>query len=408
MPRGVPGTTAKGIRRTWKKRKLSSSPFDDNLAENGNVHSAITENISHMQMETHHPPDAASIDDAPSGNDGDREESDRNHHECRNRENGQEVQTCSGNRAGELHAADDEISSIVLMHHPSIEDTGLNLRQIPVQGCVTFANRDNDAAAECGEDVTLCAHQNHRNDEEEEGWFMAAGAHTNESPTTDLVGQGTTLSEVQEVADSSQEANSTLQGDNLICHWQVLVPVIHTLGTLSLKRNQYRYVVTLCTLFNKISSPAWKDRGYTSIDHSIEPNGDRSSSSSDDDNIKTKKASVRVFPCSRTLLRSFLPFVQTTLIARSNDKSHNVDHSKAGVPNSLVSISTERTPMTPVRVIPVSEYARMDIGHGPVFDAIKSTSLDSFISCPTYPEEVLRVLRSPSVPGFRSWDCIYD
>lgn len=100
----------------------------------------------------------------------------------------------------------------------------------------------------------------------------------------------------------------------------------------------------------------------------------------------------------------------TKLLVRGNEEWHDIDHERPGAPASV--FNSARTNVGDpfgkklVRVIPISEYARMDVACSPVLEALVSTSLQEFSTDEV--QSASEPIRAATVVGCNSWDCVDD
>lgn len=113
----------------------------------------------------------------------------------------------------------------------------------------------------------------------------------------------------------------------------------------------------------------------------------------------------RVFLSASALPCNLLRTVASFLAARSEDEFHDVDRTKAGVPRSY--LHWRNDPKMYVRLVQVSGYARMDITHPAIFDAMCSTSSGS---CQTsqYARDIQIEHGTPDKSAIRTWDYVDD
>lgn len=144
-----------------------------------------------------------------------------------------------------------------------------------------------------------------------------------------------------------------------ISNWKVLWGLLVTLGTLKMTKQMYQAMRTVADTFSRISRRPW------TADEDETEHMDR-----------TNDMRISCLPHFTTLHRIYRPILLKKLMPRANDFLERVDMSKAGA--RCINYGENGQPLTSVRIILPSEYARADMSTGPVFSAMKSTSLEAF------------------------------
>ena len=174
-----------------------------------------------------------------------------------------------------------------------------------------------------------------------------------------------------DVIEGTKEVSRGQSTNSGLDHWQKLLPILLVNGTVKLTRTQYELVGSLCNFFNNNGTKGWCT--YRS------PERDEQSPVIPVANDDVKRMSV--FPSFSTLQR-LRKALMCKLVVRSVDHSLRINSRAAGVLPRHFDATTQSNSSTAgavkVRVVPVSEYARMDISCGPVFRHIVSTSLMSY------------------------------
>ncbi len=142
-----------------------------------------------------------------------------------------------------------------------------------------------------------------------------------------------------------------------IDNWRVLWALIATNGSRKISKDQYQSVRTIASTFSRLGASFWK-LDFNEPELEFMP-----------------QRRLSCLPHYKTLHSRYKPIVLHRLAVRGADFQETVDTSRAGARSA--SYSSLGQPQCPLRIILPSEYARMDIATGPVFDAMCSTTFDA-------------------------------
>lgn len=165
--------------------------------------------------------------------------------------------------------------------------------------------------------------------------------------------------------------------------WTSLVSMIIVTGSVRFTRNQYNMVRIL-------------------IECLTEPKSSNGASASDEKGLHHVKSTL---PSYSSVQKAFKPLIQNLVGPRSYDMFYNPQTKTLTRMNYPRRVTDQQG--TKIKVVPVSEYARMDIAFPPFLDASHQTDGSYFKG---YSDQQLNEmnLREVSSPGLKHWDCVDD
>ncbi len=179
--------------------------------------------------------------------------------------------------------------------------------------------------------------------------------------TSDWVGNDAGTFFANELGAQCLEDGTSLEKNDAlkISDWRVLWGLLMTTGSQKLTKVQYQSMRVIADAFRRLNSAgteSWMRAG------------------ADGRELKLVKEKISSLPHYSTLATKFKSILFSALTVRSNTFFEDVDTSKAGARPSY--FASDSTGQVPVRTIMPSEYARADLATGPVFELMKSTSLN--------------------------------
>lgn len=218
---------------------------------------------------------------------------------------------------------------------------------------------------------------------------LLSGLSHIDSSRTENDEENVCINSATECDNSTDGVSNKSHQSGSITHWTEILALVLVTGSVKFTRTQYDTVriLVMCLGYEKLVS---SQQNKSNRDERMNPLG---------------LAFKNPLPCYKTVQRSLRPAIEEKLGARFYDIVYN--HNTKVVTRVSLGSEIDRNVETKVRIVPISEYARLDVSF-PKF--LSASSEGDKRRYEHFTQECLssQGIQDGNSPGSKHWDCVDD